>query len=120
MNVLYYIKLASILTLSVFSFSINLSKDNSLKVKPRLQIPIISDTHIESALYTTNLIRALKDFKTTAPNYKVICIVGDLTNQGTTEQYDEFMKIFNRYSNSNAEKVITIGNHEFFEKKRTR
>jgi glucan-binding YG repeat protein len=97
---------------------------------PRLQFPVISDTHICGEPQTLggvpicqdysrdlNLGRALEDYQETAPNYKAIAVVGDLTNQGMDQQYLKFAQTLNQYVPSYIEKVFAIGNHEFFEKK---
>lgn len=83
---------------------------------PKLQIPVLSDIHIEDERQRNNLIRALNDYKKIAPGYKAIALVGDITQRGTVSQYDDFMKTLKANINPGAEKIITIGNHEFFER----
>jgi 3',5'-cyclic AMP phosphodiesterase CpdA len=117
MKNLQYIKSTVVIVISILFFSIYPVEGNSEKIIPILQIPIISDIHIEPSLYKDEFIRALKDYKKIAPDYKVIGFVGDITNGGAIEQYDEFMKILNTYSNPDSERIITIGNHEFYEKR---
>lgn len=80
----------------------------------KLQIPVISDVHICNAESKRKFEKVLMDYNNLAPNYEVISIVGDLTDCGVEEEYDEF----NRILNSNipdAEKIIAMGNHEYFE-----
>jgi glucan-binding YG repeat protein len=97
---------------------------------PLIQIPVISDSHIcgnpqtlggvpicQDYARDQNLAKALEDFKTTAPKYKAIAIVGDLTNQGMVQQYEAFNGILDQYIPSYTERILTMGNHEFFEKK---
>jgi predicted MPP superfamily phosphohydrolase len=85
----------------------------------KLQFPVISDVHIENQRHKNNLKRALEDYKKIAPAYKAIAVVGDITQRGTASQYDDFMSIMNTNTNPGAEKVIAIGNHEFFERSNT-
>ncbi|MFD0767592.1 fibronectin type III domain-containing protein [Bacillus sp. CGMCC 1.60114] len=82
---------------------------------PKLQIPVMSDTHISGANQADNFAKALQEYKELAPNYKALAVVGDLTDQGLDSQYDEFNRILNMNMNPNAEKVLSIGNHELFE-----
>lgn len=79
---------------------------------PILQIPIINDVHIETKTQEDRFIKALKDYKNIAPNYKAIVVNGDLTESGTEQQYNDFMNIL---IPNNAQKILTIGNHEFYE-----
>lgn len=83
--------------------------------EPILQFPVISDIHIDGEVSQERLKNALSDFQQIAPNYEAIAMVGDNTNMGTVQQYDNFNSILSLYSNSNAEKIIAIGNHEYWE-----
>ncbi|SFB20550.1 MULTISPECIES: metallophosphoesterase [unclassified Bacillus (in: firmicutes)] len=102
--------------------------------EPIMQIPVMSDTHICGGPVTINNITlcdrerfsylnddnfplALNDYKTIAPNYKALAIVGDLVDRGLASQYDVFNRILDEGIEPNAEKIITMGNHEFFERK---
>ncbi|WP_409299696.1 metallophosphoesterase family protein [Peribacillus sp. SCS-155] len=97
--------------------------------KPILQIPVLSDVHIcgnprrieEKLICLTerddHFIRVLEDLQTVAPDYKAIAIVGDLTDQGLEIQYDKFMDLLFWAGNPRAERLLAIGNHEFFERK---
>lgn len=102
--------------------------------EPIIQIPVMSDTHICGGPVTINnntlcdreryyylnddnFPLALKDYKTIAPNYKALAIVGDLVDRGLASQYDAFNSILDASIEPNAEKIITMGNHEFFERK---
>lgn len=82
---------------------------------PKLQIPVFSDVHISGELQENKLIDVLNDYKKLAPGYKAMAVVGDITNHGMESQYDNFNKIMDKYANPDAEKVIAMGNHEFFE-----
>ncbi|THE12296.1 hypothetical protein E1I69_11375 [Bacillus timonensis] len=96
---------------------------------PLLQFPVISDIHICSkqqpvwngtycdGSQSVKFINALNDFKNLAPDYQAIVTNGDITNQGLEVQYQEFMSILNNpgYIAPSVEKVITMGNHEFYE-----
>lgn len=79
---------------------------------PKLQMPIMSDIHINNE-YEINLFkRALNDMKAAAPNYSAIALVGDITGRGATYQYDAFMRALNENIKLGAEKIIAMGNHE--------
>lgn len=83
--------------------------------KPILQIPVMSDIHISNQDQEDRFKKALEDYKVIAPDYKAIALVGDITNQGSLEQYNNFMKILEENSYDNSEKIIAMGNHEYGE-----
>lgn len=85
------------------------------KETPILQVPIMSDVHINTKVQEERFDRALKDYKTIAPNFKAIVIIGDFTNDGTSEEYDKFLQILNNNIINSCKKIIAIGNHEFYE-----
>lgn len=96
---------------------------------PVLQFPVISDIHICSKKQpvwngtycdegqSVKFKNALNDLNAVAPNYQLIATVGDITNQGLDVQYQEFMSILNNrtYVPSDIERIITMGNHEFYQ-----
>lgn len=82
---------------------------------PILQIPVISDIHIQDQPQKDRLRKALNDYKTIAPYYSTIAFVGDITNHGYPSEYDDFMNIINNNVPQNVEKVIAMGNHEYRE-----
>lgn len=110
---------------------ISVSKTNGQSPNdiPIIQFPVISDVHICGEPRTIegvpvcsgntddNFLKALEDYQQIAPGYKAIAVVGDLTNHGLEEQYDRFMDQLFTGSNPGAEKILAIGNHEFFENK---
>ncbi|MDR6120891.1 glucan-binding YG repeat protein [Bacillus sp. SLBN-46] len=84
---------------------------------PNLQIPIMSDVHINESIENRQMRfqTALQEFKSLAPNYQALAIVGDLTDQGLDRQYEKFNQILSQYANQDAERVLVMGNHEFYE-----
>lgn len=80
-----------------------------------LQFPVMSDIHIGEEVQKERFINALKDFRAIAPNYQAIAMVGDITNHGAVREYEDFNKLLNSNMNEGAEKIITMGNHEYFE-----
>ncbi|MFJ5713600.1 metallophosphoesterase [Neobacillus sp. NPDC093127] len=82
---------------------------------PLLQFPVMSDIHIGEEIQKARFTNALNDYRMVAPKYQAIAMVGDITDNGTEQDYDNFNLILNTNINKDAEKVITIGNHEYFE-----
>lgn len=88
--------------------------DSTFEVeKPKLQIPVMSDVHIKYENDKERFVRALQDYKKIAPNYKAIALVGDITDSGSVQEYKDFMGLLNNYGKMDAEKIITMGNHEY-------
>lgn len=87
-----------------------------VKDTPKLQIPVMSDIHINGEVQKNNFIRALKDYNKIAPGYKAIALIGDITDHGAPKEYDDFMDMLKTNANPGAEKIITLGNHELFER----
>jgi glucan-binding YG repeat protein/3',5'-cyclic AMP phosphodiesterase CpdA len=90
--------------------------DNGSPSSPNLQIPVISDVHINENLpgRQTRLQTALQDYLRMAPHYQAIVVDGDLTDYGTETEYDLFKKIFDANTNPDAAKLLVMGNHEFY------
>lgn len=89
---------------------------NSNGNTPDLAFPVISDVHI----YSDND-QNLKKFKTTleqlnkvAPKHDAFVVVGDLTEYGDPAQYDRFMSAFHSRKQSQAESLMAIGNHDYW------
>lgn len=110
------ILLASALFISSFIPYASQEKPIALK-KPALQMVVMSDVHMDKDYDTPSkkFQNALKDSLTIAPDYDAISIVGDLTDYGLTEEYDQFNQNMNGFAKKDAEKFISMGNHEYFE-----
>lgn len=121
---------ASILLLAARpGLALSMVTGQSPKEIPILQFPVMSDVHIcgEPRIIEgvpichrntdENFLKALEDYQQIAPGYKAIAVVGDLTNHGLDAQYNKFMEQLFTGSNPGAEKILAIGNHEFFENK---
>jgi glucan-binding YG repeat protein/predicted phosphodiesterase len=80
-----------------------------------MQFPVLSDIHIGNKAQEERFKRALEDYQSIAYDYDAIAMVGDITNMGVEQQYDDFNRILGAYITPGAEKVITIGNHEYWE-----
>lgn len=85
------------------------------KDSPNLVFPVISDVHIGAGNSELKFREALKDFKSVYPNYNAIVMVGDSTDKGKERQYGTLMQILNEEKPKNAENIITMGNHEYYE-----
>lgn len=79
-----------------------------------LSFPVISDIHIsvEDAQSHQKFKRALKDLYNISPDYDVLVVNGDMTNDGRQESYDKLESLIEE--NLEREAFFTIGNHEFF------
>ncbi|MFJ7729595.1 metallophosphoesterase [Neobacillus sp. NPDC097160] len=82
---------------------------------PVLQFPVLSDIHIGGASQQERFKRALYDMQAIAPNYDALVLLGDNTNMGTEKEYDDLDHLLQAYSKKDAEKIITIGNHDYWE-----
>lgn len=124
----------TILALSILGFSSTVFATTTQEIVhqenlPLLQFPVFSDIHICSKMQplwngtscdesqSAKFKNALLDLNTISPRYQAIATVGDITNQGLDVQYEEFMSILNNrnYTPLGVERIITMGNHEFFE-----
>ncbi|WP_406578939.1 metallophosphoesterase [Bacillus salipaludis] len=80
-----------------------------------MQFPVLSDIHIGGAAQQERFKRALSDIQAIAPNYDALVLLGDNTNMGTIKEYDDLNHLLQAYSKQDAEKIITIGNHDYWE-----
>ncbi|MCK9222544.1 MAG: DUF6067 family protein [Limnochordia bacterium] len=83
-----------------------------------LNLAVLSDIHIH--LNNTSIPhdtvvrfeRALKDLKTTRPDYDALIVVGDLTSHGLDEEYDDMVEVIRNHKVSPV--FYTLGNHEYW------
>jgi 3',5'-cyclic AMP phosphodiesterase CpdA len=94
----------------------NSSIIESKKVKPKIVFPVISDVHMNK-----NSNQTLEKFKTTldqlnllVPKQDAFVVVGDLTDNGYTEEYDKFFSTYNAKKQKHAISLIAIGNHDYW------
>ncbi len=79
----------------------------------RLNVALISDTHIDSSLPAGKLYlaQAFRDIETSTVKTDAVVVCGDLTNYGEEQGIVDFFEIMN--ANSTIEyKVIAMGNHD--------
>jgi 3',5'-cyclic AMP phosphodiesterase CpdA len=95
-------------------------QNDTTEILPNLQLAVISDTHISATIQSNGkkFQTALKDLNNVAPNYDVLAVNGDLTDDGFPVEYDLFNSILNANMNQNASKFLVMGNHEWKEKKK--
>ena len=84
---------------------------------PIVSFAVISDIHFGNSTGIGPMIkvpRALKNLTSKTPLINAIFAVGDLTNNGTAVQYDQFLSVFNNTSNipASVQKVYMMGNHD--------
>ncbi|MDR1738207.1 MAG: FN3 and LamG domain-containing metallophosphoesterase [Candidatus Symbiothrix sp.] len=84
----------------------------------RFSFAVISDTHFGNTQGdgpAKKVPKALRNLTTKQP-LEAIFIVGDLTDGGTTTQYDQFKAVLNAtaYVPSSVRKVYMMGNHDHF------
>ncbi|WP_430122571.1 metallophosphoesterase family protein [Paenibacillus solani] len=80
-----------------------------------LQFQVITDTHVRSDpghTYNRNLARALEDIKRVAPDSDGIMHAGDITDQGHTEEYAEFQRIWREHGAGLPVSYFASGNHD--------
>ncbi|NRD77262.1 metallophosphoesterase [Bacillus sp. BRMEA1] len=92
------------------------AETNTSSPEPNLQVPIISDVHINENLPVRqeHFTNALQDYLQIAPHYQAIVVDGDLTDYGTETQYEIFKRIFDANTVPDAAKLLVMGNHEFY------
>lgn len=75
---------------------------------------VLSDVHIEGKsenLETVKIFKdALQDIRYLDPDSSAIMIPGDFTNGGSTEQYESFFDLIEKYSSTNP--LVALGNHD--------
>lgn len=89
---------------------VKLSKDEKLI----LAIPVISDIHIGGIGADMKFEEALRDYEELYGNYDAIAIVGDIVDTCKKVNYENFKKILRNGTPPNADKIIAMGNHEYY------
>ncbi|MFE4351221.1 metallophosphoesterase [Peribacillus butanolivorans] len=87
-----------------------------LHKNPDLVFPVISDVHMLKS-GTTDLQKlgsALHQLNELVPKQDALVVVGDLTENGFTEEYDRFMALYNAKKQTQAASLFAIGNHDYW------
>ncbi|MEH7119878.1 metallophosphoesterase [Neobacillus vireti] len=110
-------KLLALLLLSAFVQVLELPDPANAAGSPNLQVPVMSDVHINLDLdeRQTRFKNALQEYQQLAPHYQALVVNGDMTDQGLVTQYNRFNQLLGQYANPKAEKVMVMGNHEFYQ-----
>jgi len=91
------------------------NKNYNLKSNINTNIVLISDIHYHSKEDIKHLNKILKNIINIKPNY--ICIPGDLTDEANIEDKKNLINWLTKLSNI-CPVIISLGNHEFYIKKR--
>ncbi|MFC3885490.1 metallophosphoesterase family protein [Bacillus songklensis] len=104
------------LSVSAASSSSSPSAINPKGVKPNLIFPVISDVHIKSDSNKTleKFIATLEQLNQVVPKQDAFVVVGDLTDNGFTAEYDKFMSAYNPRKQPKAVSLMAIGNHDYW------
>ncbi|GGB44296.1 hypothetical protein GCM10011409_22330 [Lentibacillus populi] len=82
--------------------------------EPNLVFPVISDTQVGGEREELrNFNNAFKQLNSLAPKQDAFVFIGDETEHGYEEEYDDWMSVFNNHIQPQAEQLIGIGNHEY-------
>lgn len=83
---------------------------------PVMSFQVISDTHIRNTsstdIHNQHLTAALKDLNQISPNSSALIIDGDITDSGSSTQYDQLNSILQ--SVNHAKTYFVMGNHDIF------
>ncbi|MFF2446998.1 metallophosphoesterase family protein [Neobacillus sp. NPDC058068] len=89
---------------------------NSNGNNPDLVFPVISDVHIKSSDNQTldKFVTTLEQLNLAAPKQDAFVVVGDLTDNGYTVEYDKFFNVYNSKKQTQAVSMFAIGNHDYW------
>jgi Calcineurin-like phosphoesterase len=89
---------------------------NSNGNQPDLVFPVISDIHIKSSNNQTldKFITTLEQLNQIAPKQDAFVVIGDLTDNGLTVEYDKFFTAYNESKQTRAVSMFAIGNHDYW------
>lgn len=92
-----------------------MSTSNQGNAGPLLTFQVITDTHVTADPeheYNLHFERALQDLAIHAQGSSGIMHIGDITDHGFPEEYDEVRRILNLHQASLPELRFTLGNHD--------
>ncbi|SFB08689.1 3',5'-cyclic AMP phosphodiesterase CpdA [Lentibacillus halodurans] len=81
---------------------------------PELVFPVISDTQISNDSDLEKFNNALNQLNELSPNQDAFVFLGDLTDNGYTEQYDNAMEVYEENRQDGTQSLFAIGNHEYY------
>ncbi|WP_195574713.1 metallophosphoesterase family protein [Paenibacillus sp. 1001270B_150601_E10] len=83
--------------------------------QPKMRFHVITDLHItndKEHTHNKNLVDVLKDITSMKPASDGLMIVGDATDNGREDQYQELRRIFHTYQHALPETCFVQGNHD--------
>lgn len=83
--------------------------------QPIITFQIITDTHVSedaSHEYNLNFERALQDIAAHGQGSSGIMHIGDVTDHGFPQEYEEMVRIVNKYKAKLPDITFTLGNHD--------
>lgn len=92
-----------------------MSTDSQTTEKPIATFQIITDTHVTANPnheYNRNLELALQDIAARCEGSSGIMHIGDVTDHGFPEEYEEMLHILNTYKETLPAITFTLGNHD--------
>ncbi len=79
---------------------------------------VFSDVHIGKTNVTplpeSKWASALDQLSSVLPGCEAVMVVGDMTNEGYDDQYENFVKIWNEHKPADAVLCPVMGNHEYY------
>lgn len=102
-------------SLTVFADDGGKEKEDDRR-KPDLVFPVISDVHIKKTgtKDIQKFSHTLHQLNEIVPKQDAFVIIGDLTDNGFTEEYDRFMSVYHTGKQSQAVSMMAIGNHDYW------
>jgi 3',5'-cyclic AMP phosphodiesterase CpdA len=86
------------------------------EMKPILVFPVISDVHIKSTNDHTlgKFVETLEQLNQTVPKQDAFVVVGDLTDNGYSDEYEKLFSAYQMRKQPQAESLFAIGNHDYW------
>lgn len=84
--------------------------------EPIFSFTVLSDTHVtKTGLhdYNQHYKNALQDIEESMPESQAVVVLGDITDNGREEEYEQLVRLTNRYASRLPEFYYIMGNHDY-------
>ncbi|HZG71436.1 MAG TPA: metallophosphoesterase, partial [Chondromyces sp.] len=104
-----------ILVLGSYTFVQGEEESRHEQEKAALVFSVLSDIHVKKGEQGSvqKFQEALRQINEHAPNQDAFIALGDLTDRGAKEEYEQFFNIYNKMKQPQATSLFAIGNHEY-------